>query len=294
MGAIMNLTAEILLQNVASGLLFGLIYALVAVGLALVYGLMEFVNFAHGEYLMLSMYFAFWAHSLWAMDPLLSLPMVVIILFVVGVLTYTLIIRRLLNTPMVTQMFATFGLAIFLRSVAQFLWTADYRLIPETAVSGRINMFGIFISQPQLVSGVVTIACFVGLYLLMQRTRLGRAMRATAQDRRAAEVMGINTNRINLLAWGIALGLVGVAGVLLSTFTYVGPYVGTSYSASAFVAVALGGFGSVPGALIGAVIVGVVEGLAGLFIDPGLKNAIVFALYIAVVLFRPRGLMGRY
>ena len=128
----------------------------------------------------------------------------------------------------------------------------------------------------------------------MQRTQLGRAMRATAQDSRAAAVLGIDTNLINILGWGIAMALVGVAGSLLSNFTYVGPYIGVSYSASAFVAVAIGGFGSPLGALIGALIVGVIEGLAGLLISPSLKMAIVFALYILVVLVRPRGLMGKY
>ena len=290
----MTLTTDILLQNLASGLLLGLIYALVAAGLAMIYGLMEFVNFAHGEFLMMSMYAAYWADSLFGIDPLFALPGIAILLFLMGMATYLLVIQRLLHAPMVTQMFATFGLSIFLRSLAQFLWSADFRLIQDPIAAGRYEVANIFISRAQVIAGAVAIVAFGALWFIMQRTTLGLAMRATAQDRKAAQVMGIDTHRINLVGWGIAMGLVGIAGTLLSNITYVGPYIGASFGANAFVAVALGGFGSVRGAFIGALIVGVVENLTGLFISPSLKTAVVFTLYIVVVLIRPRGLMGRY
>ena len=288
------MTAEILLQSVISGILMGFVYALIAAGLSLIFGLMEIVNFAHGEFLMLAMFGAFWGWALWSVDPLLSLPLTTLALFVLGVLTYKGIIRWILGGPMLAQIFATFGLAIFLRSAAQFLFGVDFRLIQNPWVQGRISLGGLFIGLPQLTASAAALAAFAGLYWFLRRTETGLALQATAQDRQAAALMGINTERMFALGWGIGSACVGVAGSLLAIFFYVFPDVGATFALLAYVTVALGGFGNVPATLLAGVIVGLVEVLGGLLIAPALKYAIVFLLYLLVVLIRPQGLFGKF
>lgn len=272
----------------------GLIYALVAVGLSLIFGLMEIVNFAHGEFLMLSMYLSFWFWALFGLDPLLSLPLVVAVLAVIGMAVHYGIIRHILHAPMLAQVCATFGLAIAIRSGAQFLWTPDFRSITNPLSAGRIEISGIFIGQPQLIAGLVCLAAFIALWLFVSRTETGLALQATAQDRDAAAIVGIPTDRMFALGWAIGLGCVAVAGAMLSSFYFVFPDVGINFALLAFVAVALGGFGSIMGSLYAGISIGLVESLGGVFISPSYKSLIVFALYFAVVLLRPTGILGRY
>jgi branched-chain amino acid transport system permease protein len=266
------MTRELITQAIVSGLLMGLIYALVAVGLSLIFGLMEIVNFAHGEFLMIAMFAAFWLWALAGLDPLLSLPLVAAILALAGVLVHFGIIKRLLKAPMLAQVCGTFGLAVALRAGAQFLWTPDFRTIQNPWIAGRVQIGQIFIGQPQLVAGIICLLSFVLLWLFVTRTETGLGLQATAQDRQAAAVMG----------------------TLLSTFFYIFPDVGVSFALLAFVAVALGGFGSILGSLVAGLLIGVVESLGGLLFDPSYKTLIVFGLYLAVVIARPNGLFGRY
>lgn len=283
----------VLAQTLVSGLLIGFVYALVAVGLTMIYGVMDVVNFAHGDYLMLSMYFSYWLFILFGMDPLYSLPAIVLVMFGIGVITYYITIRPIINSPMLSQIFVTFGLLIFLRGLAQFLWKVDYRMIPETLASGNINLAGIYIGRPQLVAAVGAILCYGVILWFLKNTKTGMALEAVAQDKEAARLMGINSNRMFALSWGIGIATVGIAGVLLSTFFYVFPEVGAGFCLIAFVVVALGGFGSVVGAFLAGIIVGLVEVVSGYLIDPSFKFMFVLALYLAVVFIRPQGLMGR-
>ena len=283
----------VLAQTLASGLLIGFVYALIAVGLTMIFGVMDIVNFAHGEYLMISMYFSYWFFILFGMDPLYSLPAITLIMFGIGIITYYIAIRPIINAPMLSQIFVTFGLLIFLRGVAQFLWKVDYRMIPETLASGNINLAGIYIGRPQLVAALGAILCYGVILWFLKNTKTGMALEAVAEDKEAARLMGINSNRMFALSWGIGIATVGIAGVLLSTFFYVFPEVGAGFCLIAFVVVALGGFGSVVGAFLAGIIVGLVEVVSGYLIDPSFKFMFVLALYLAVVFIRPQGLMGR-
>jgi branched-chain amino acid transport system permease protein len=285
--------SEFILQAIVSGVLMGLVYALVAVGLSLIFGLMEIVNFAHGEFLMLAMFAAFWFWALWGLDPLLSLPLVAALLALAGLLTHYGIIRQVLNAPVLAQICATFGLAVTLRATAQFVWTPDFRTIADPMVAGRVAVGGIFIGQPQLVAGLVCLLAFIALWVFVTRTETGTALQATAQDREAAAVMGIPTDRMLALGWAIGLGCVAVAGTMLANFYYVFPDVGVNFALLAFVTVALGGFGSILGSLAAGLLIGLVESLGGLLIDPSYKTLIVFLLYLIVVILRPGGLYGR-
>jgi len=285
---------EVILQGLVSGLLMGFVYALIAAGLSLIFGLMEIVNFAHGEFLMLAMFATFWAWALAKLDPLISLPITVGLLFLLGFAVYHGLIRRILGAPMLAQIFATFGLAIFLRAAAQALWGVDFKLVKNPLVDGRLAVGGLFIGLPQLAASAGALAAFGFLYWFITRTETGLALQATAQDRQAASLMGIDTQRMFALGWGIGAACVGAAGALLAMFFYIFPDVGATFALLAYVTVALGGFGNVPATLAAGVVVGVVEVLAGLLIAPAFKYAVVFALYLVVVLWRPQGLFGRF
>jgi branched-chain amino acid transport system permease protein len=272
----------------------GFVYALIAAGLSLIFGLMEIVNFAHGEFLMLAMYGAFFAWMLAHVDPLVSLPLVAVALAGLGWATYHGVIRWVLGGPMLAQVFATFGLAVFLRSAAQFLWGVDFRVVQNPLLGGRVSLGAIFIGLPQLGASVLALLAFGGLYLFLSRSETGLALQATAQDRSAAALMGIDTNRMFALGWALGSACVGAAGALLAMFFYVFPDVGGTFALLAYVTVALGGFGNVPATLVAGVMVGLVEVLGGLLIEPSMKYAVVFLLYLVVVLARPQGLFGRF
>ena len=287
------MTAEILFQTLASGVLIGLIYALVAIGLTMIFGVMDIVNFAHGEFLMLGMYSAFWLFALYALDPLVTLPLTVLMLFAFGVLLYRLVIVRIVNAPMLSQIFTTFGIMILLRGVAQFLWKPDFRSIENSMVSGTVQALGVQVGRPQLVAGIGAILVTAVIYFFLNKTRLGAALEATASDKEAARLMGIDSHRMFSLAWGIGAACAGAAGVLLSTFFPIFPDVGANFILLAFVVVNLGGFGSVSGAFWAGILVGVIEVMGGLLLGPQYKMAIVLVLFLGVLMFRPQGLMGK-
>lgn len=287
------MNAEILLQTLLSGVLIGLVYSLVAVGLTLIFGVMDIVNFAHGEFLMFGMYASFWLFSFYAFDPLFTLPLTALLLFGLGSAVYQTVIRRIIHAPMLSQIFTTFGLMILFRGLAQFLWKPDFRSIENSIVSGKISFGGLQFGLPQIVAGGGAIAATFAIGWFLNRTRLGMALEATAADREAAQLMGIPSQRMFALAWGLGAACAGIAGALLSTFYPVFPEVGANFVLIAFVVVALGGFGSVTGAFMAGIIVGVVEVLGGFLLGPQFKMALVLMLYLLTVLFRPQGLLGR-
>jgi len=273
--------------------LIGLIYALVAIGLTMIFGVMDIVNFAHGEFLMLGMYASFWLFALFALDPMLTLPLTVLMLFAFGVLLYKFVIRRIIDAPMLSQIFTTFGLMILLRGAAQFFWKPDFRSIENSWVSGSVKLAGIQLGKPQLAAGIGAIAVTWLVHAFLTRTKLGAALEATAADKEAAQLMGIDSNRMFGLAWGIGAACAGAAGVLLATFFPIFPEVGANFILLAFVVVNLGGFGSVTGAFWAGILVGVIEVMGGLLLGPQFKLAVVLVLFLAVLMFRPQGLMGK-
>jgi len=289
-------TAATIIQSLASGLLMGLLYGLIAVGLALIFGLMDVTNFAHGEFLMLAMYVTFFLFMFWAIDPLLSVPLVAAGMFVFGAVIYLVIVRFAMrakaNIGMV-QIFATFGLAILMRGLAQFFFTPDYRSIPTSWLGGKtVSFFGVFLPVPQLVGALISIAAFGALYFFMKKTDFGRALEATREDAGAVALVGIDKNKVFALGWGLGSALIGLAGAVMASFFYIYPDVGASFALIAYVTVALGGFGSVFGAFAGGIIVGLVEASTAMILPPSLKSIGIYAVYLLVVFIRPRGLFG--
>lgn len=281
-------------EALATGLLNGLIYALIAVGLALIWGITDVINFAHGDFLMLGMYAAYWMFTLGHLDPTLSAPLAACVLGFVGFLSYALIIRPLQRGPPMIVILATFGLGLVLRQLAFICFSPDYRNLPDTWLSGGVNLAGISLGRPQLATGLVALVVTGLLFLLVYRTRWGHALQAVAEDRQAASFVGIAPDRVNAQVWILGSASVGLAGALLTTFFYVFPSVGSVFGLLAFVAVAMGGFGSLPGAFISGILIGVVEAMTGYLAEPAYKMVSIFLIFLLVLWYRPRGLFGRW
>jgi branched-chain amino acid transport system permease protein len=281
-------------EALITGLSNGLIYALVAVGLALIWGITDVINFAHGDFLMLGMYAAYWMFTLGHVDPTLSAPIAACALGFVGFLAYALIIRPLQHAPAMIVILATFGLGLVLRQLAFICFSPDYRNLPDTWLSGGISVAGISLGRPQVVTGLVSLVVTGLLFVLVYRTRWGRALQAVAEDHEAASLVGIASDRVNAQVWIVGSATVGLAGALLTTFFYVFPSVGAVFGLLSFVAVAMGGFGSLPGAFLSGILIGVVEAMTGYLIAPAFKTASIFVIFLLVLWYRPRGLFGRW
>ena len=282
----------ILLQIIVNGLLLGGIYALISIGLTLIFGVVRVINFAHGEFLMLSMYVAYFSYFFLGLNPYLSLIINVPLMFVLGVATDQLIIRPLRNAPSYMQIFATVGLSIVLLNSALFLFTGDYQSINMPFAKKTLVLGGIALSYSRLVIFFSALVVSIGLYLFLQKTDIGKQIRAIAQERMAAQLMGINLNRVYMVTFGIGSALVAIAGGLIMPVYYVFPSVGVYFVLTAFVVVVLGGMGNMVGALIGGIIIGVTDSLSGYYIDPSLKEVVYFIIFLIVLLVKPSGLMG--
>jgi branched-chain amino acid transport system permease protein len=283
----------ILLQVIVGGLLIGAVYALFSSGLTLVWGMMNVINFAHGEFVMLGMYVAFWAFTLLHAGPAGFGALAAVLLFGLGVLVYLMLIRHVMRGPMLAQILSTFGLLLFLRYAAYWAFTADFRTLPEGVVGHGFAVGGILLSAPKLVAGVVALLLTLGMHLLLTRSPLGSRMLAVAEDRQAAMLMGIRPDRVQAIAWGFAGASAGIAGALIATFFPISPTVGESLALVAFVVVALGGFGSVPGALLAGLIVGLIESLSAFYFGPVYQDVFVYALFVLILWVRPHGLLGK-
>lgn len=272
----------------------GAVYALFSSGLTLIWGMMNVINFAHGDLVMIGMYIAFWTYVLVSGGPAVFGPLAAILLFMFGVLVYFALIRHVIDGPIISQILATFGLALLLRYAAFWAFSADFVTLPDTLlISGNINIGGILIELPRLIAGVVALAVTIGMHLLLTRTTIGSQLLAVSEDRNAAMLMGIRPDWMQALAWGLAAAATGIAGALIATFYYISPTVGESLAIIAFVTVALGGFGSVPGAMIAGLLIGLIESVSAYAIGPVYKDVIVYALFVAVLWLRPQGLFGK-
>jgi len=284
---------ETFVQVLIDGMLNGMVYALVAAGLCLIWGVMDVINFAHGEYLMVAMYVSYWLGFLMNVDPLVSVVAAGIFIFIMGALTYQLIIRYTIGKPGLVALLATFGLAIFLKNTCMNLFSPNFLILSGTWLGDKtLHLGNLIFSLPQLVAALMALVVVGLIYALINATRFGWAIQATALDRDAAELMGINTERIYLLVFGIGGACVGIAGGIMPSYLAVHPEVGSMFGLIAFVCVAMGGFGSIPGAFLAGLLVGSVEALAGFYLAPVFKYIAVFGLYLAVVFLRPKGIFG--
>ena len=284
----MSLFFQILLDGLWSGLLC----ALISSGLSLIWGVLDVINFAHGEFLMVGMYVSFFLGFLFKMDPLISWVASGAFLFILGVLTYKLVIKRTLKMAM-APLLASFGLSMVLKNIAMNRFTPNFRILSGTIMEGKVISLGsVIIPVPNLVTAIFSLVILGILYWMLTKTRFGWAVQATAMDPEAAQLMGINTEHIFVLVFGLGGACVGIAGGLLPSYLATHPDVGTLFGLIAFIVVALGGFGSIPGALVAAILVGLIESFAGFYIAPVFKYIAVFGVYLVVILIRPKGIKG--
>jgi branched-chain amino acid transport system permease protein len=271
----------------------GGIYALVAVGLTLIFGIMRVVNFAHGEFLMLGMYTAFWAFTLWSLDPYFVLVVSIPLFFLIGLGTYVLVMRGVIHASHNVQIFTTVGLSTLLQNVALVAWAGDFRFVRPWHLSVVVRLGGMTFNLSQVVAFGIAVVLTAALVAFMQWTHGGRVMRATAQDRDAATLMGIDTDRVYKLTFAIGIACVGAAGVLVAPLYAVYPTAGLQFVLLSYVVVVLGGLGDMVGAMLGSLIVAFVEVAGSYAFGAAWKEIFYFILFILVLVFRPAGLFGQ-
>jgi len=281
------------LQLLANGILAGGIYALISIGLCLIFGVIEVVNFAHGEFLMLSMYATYWLFNLAGVDPYLSVFIVIPIAFLVGLAVQRLIIQNILESPPINQIFVTVGISIVLQNIALLFWKANYRTIHLTYIFEGIKTEYVVMSYPRIVAFLAAVVGIISVMVFLKYTYIGKAIRAISQERRAAMLMGINIYKTYGIAFGIGIACTALAGGVLLPIYYVYPTVGSLFVLIAFVVVVLGGYNNLMGVLVGGLIIGVVEAMSGYFLSPHLKEPIYFTIFIIVLIIKPSGLFGR-
>ncbi|MFQ6080296.1 MAG: branched-chain amino acid ABC transporter permease [Candidatus Bathyarchaeia archaeon] len=285
------ITPSLLFHAFINGLILGGLYALVALGINLIYGVMRIVNFAHGEFLMVGMYVAYWLFMLYGIHPYVSIPMIILVVVVLAVATERLLIEPVLKDPEINQLLITAALSVFLQNIALFFWKADYRGIPIEL--HPLTFAGVTIGFMRLNALIVALPTSFIFYLFLMKTGLGRSIRAVAQDREIAELMGISVRRVYTLTFGLSALLIGIGAAIIIPVYYVFPLAGFSFGLMAWIIIVFGGLGSYEGAFIGALVLGVVEAITGVVTNAELARAFAFAIFIGVLIFRPEGLLGK-
>lgn len=287
------LNATILVPSILNGITTGALYALIALGLTLIYGVLHIINFAHGALLMVALYLVFFLFRLGGLDPYVALLIVPPVMFGIGYALQRGIISRAAHGRDENILLVTLGLSIVLENLALMAFSSDTQTVETSYGFSVVHVFGSFIPVPKAVAFVGAVVTALGLWAFMTRTDLGRAIRALAKERKGAQLVGIDVEHVYAMSFGIGVGVLGIAACLLMPSYYVTPQVGHGFVLIAFTIVVLGGMGSFVGALIGGIIVGVVEALGGLILGESLGQIGIFAIFILILLFRPQGLLGR-
>ena len=292
----MMFDASILLSALLNGLTTGAVYALIALGLTLIYGVLHIINFAHGASLMMALYGVYALKERWGVDPYVALPFMVPAMFALGYGMQRLIINRASHGKDENILLVTLGLSIVMENLALLLFKSDTRTI-DTAYTLSTVAIGpelaqVMVSVPKLVAFAGALVVSALLIVILQRTDLGRAIRAVAKEKQGARLMGIDVEHVYAMCFGLGLACLGAAACFLLPAYYVNPQVGNGFVLVAFTVVVLGGMGSFTGALLGGLLIGVVESFGGLFLGESLGQVGIFVIFIAVLLLRPQGLFG--
>jgi branched-chain amino acid transport system permease protein len=284
---------SIFVQSLISGILIGGVYALIGIGLTIIFGVMRVINFAQGELLMIGMYGTYFLFTQFHIDPFVSIIITMPLMFLYGAFLQQVFINRVLDALPQNQILLTIGLGLIMSNTVMLAFTSDYKILSTRYSSSSVSLHGISISLPLLVSFAITTVITIALYWFLLKTDTGQAIRATAQDREAARLMGINVKRMSIIAFGLGSALAATAGALISPTYYIFPQVGSSFTLKAFVITVLGGMGSVIGATLGGILIGVAESIGGVYFGSGWKEVVVFVLFLLVLLFKPSGLLGK-
>lgn len=281
------------LQALVDGVLIGGVYGVISIGLSLVFGVMNIVNFAHAAFLMLGMFVAWFAWHYLGLDPLLGAFLSFAVIFVFGCGVQRTLIKPILKAPQVAQIFLTVGILIVLENAALLVFGADFRSVQTPYQTSAFDIGGIIVSKPYLYAFAMALLSGAAVWAFLERTPIGQAMRATSQDPMAATLMGIDTNLMHMTAFGIGVGLTAFGGAVILPYLTASPTVGAHYVVLMFTAVVLGGLGSVAGAVVGGVAVGIIQSLSTLVFPIQLQNLILFVVFILVLALRPEGIVKR-
>lgn len=279
------------LEILIRGLMLGSVYALVGMGLTLVWGVVGIVNIAHGEFVMLGAYFAFWGFSLLHLNPLLSIGLSIPFFFLAGVLIHRRITERLIKEHELSTLILTFGMSILIWNLAQFFWTNTYRSVPY--LTGNFPFMGLVFAKSKTVSFVLALGITAALFLFLRHSSWGKAIRATSQNPEVALVCGINTMKMRTMTFGMGIGLAGAAGAIVSLQWVIFPQMGGSYISKAFAIVVLGGLGNIHGALAGGLIIGVLEAIVTQYLSAKMAQIIPSVTILIILLLRPTGLFKK-
>jgi branched-chain amino acid transport system permease protein len=280
-------------QSVLSGFLEGGNYALYSLGLAFVFGIMQIINMAHGEFLVLGGYIAYWLLVKAGLNPLLSLPIAALLTGGVSFVNYRVFLQRIRTTAELNTLILTFGIGILLSNLYLQLWSADIRNISVGWMENPLGLAGVYISLGEIVTFAISFFAVLALYLFLRLTKLGKAIRITAIDRDAASLAGINVERVDLLAFSIGGALAGLGGPLLGMLSFVSPGTGIAITIKAFILTVLAGVGSIPGLIVAGMILGVGEALTVTFVSSSFRELFGFTLFLVILLIRPSGLFGQ-
>ncbi len=281
------------IQSLFSGLAEGVNYSLYCLGLAFVFGIMRIINLAHGEFLVLGGYVAYWLLVLWGVNPLLAMPIAAAAAGGTAFLSYRIFLQRIRTTSELNTLILTFGLSIFLANLFVELWTGDIRNLGVEWLEHPVAMYGVYVSIGEIITLAVSLAVVFGLHFFLTRSKTGLAIRVTAIDRDAAALAGINVSRIDLMAFSVGGILAGLSGPLLGMLTHISPGAGVAVTIKAFILTVLAGVGSLPGLVIAGMILGVGEALTVTFTHASYRELFGFALFLVILLIRPKGLFGK-
>ena len=285
--------SSLILPAILGGLTTGAIYALIALELTLIYGVLHIINFAHGSLLMLALYGVYFLHVLFGIDPYLAIPVIVPLFFLLGYAIQRGVIAPFSGGKEQNVLLVTLALSIIIDNLALYFWTSNTRTISLPYAYEMVEIGPAFIPLPRVIAFFASMLCAVILWFIMSRTRIGKAIRAVAIEKRGAELVGIDVENTYALCFGIGTAFVAVAACLLIPTFYVTPQVGYAFVLIAFTTVVLGGMGSFIGALVSGLLLGVIEALCGLFLGESLGQIEIFLAFILILLFRPSGLFGR-
>jgi branched-chain amino acid transport system permease protein len=284
---------QLFIQSVINGVLLGGIYAAYSAGFSLIFGVMGVVNIFHGEMVMLGAFITYWMFTLFQIDPFLTLPLSIISLFIFGYLVQRFVINRVVEAPPMISYLLTFGIHLIIAYTALWVWTADFRTVTTRYSGSNADLVGIIIPYARLATFGLALIVVAGLYILLSKTEVGRAIQATAQDKEVARLMGVKVHRVYAITFGIGAAITGMAGSLIATYFIVFPQMGLPYTIIAFCVVVLGGMGYIPGALWGGFILGIVQSLTATYLSAGLSGAFSFILLFVMLIVRPAGIVGK-
>ncbi len=280
-------------QVLLNGILIGGIYASFAVGFSLIFGVLRIINVVHGEFIMLGAFITYWLFTIYGIDPFLSIPISFAILFLCGFLLQRLIINRIIQAPEIMSLLLTFGLSLIISNVALTAWTGDYRLVNPAYAGANLKIASLTIPYVRLATFLFALVAVGGLYIFLQRTDVGRAIRGTAQNKDGARLQGVKPASVYAVTFALGAAITGVAGSFVSLNFSVFPAMGGDYLLFSFFIVVVGGMGHIPGALAGGLILGILQSVVTSFLSGGMTYILMFAILYAVLIIRPAGIFGK-